>query len=75
MHWPLFQLEHLPGPKKDQNGAQIGIFKSKAIYVKVLSLHIVYKNGNFFAEVVTVMWQFKKWYDKNQKHLSFLPIE
>ena len=35
---------------------------------EILSMHIEHKNGNFLAEVETVMWQFKKWYDKKSKH-------
>ena len=37
-------------------------------------LHIVDKNCIYFAEVEIVMWQLKKWYDKNENtHLEILP--
>ena len=37
--------------------------KKPHIWVTIPCLHIVHKNGNLFAEVDTVMWQLKKWYD------------
>ena len=44
---------------------------SEPIWVKFLSLHIVHKNGYIFADVTTVLWPLKKWYDKKSKHPSW----
>ena len=45
-----------------------------SICVTLPCLHTVHKNGHYFAEVVIVMWQPKKWSEKNQNtHLEILP--